>query len=81
MIHHASWERCLTRIEEIKRNIIVIKPDHLKEKICDDLENIEVICSNSEKELLSEWCNVINEYNNIEEIDYFINSIEKLNRD
>ena len=48
---------------EIKRNIIVIKPDHLKEKICDDLENIEVICSNSEKELLSEWCNIINEYN------------------
>jgi DNA polymerase elongation subunit (family B) len=48
---------------EIKRNIIVIKPDNKDEEICDDLENIEVIKANSEKELLIEWCNVINEYN------------------
>ena len=47
---------------EINRNIVVIKPEY-KEEICDDLENIEVVRCNSEKELLLEWCNVINTYN------------------
>jgi len=49
--------------KEINRTIVVIKPDELDEEICDDLENIEVIKCNSEKELLLEWCNVINKYN------------------
>ena len=48
---------------EINRNIVVIKPDDKEEEICDDLENIEIVRCNSEKELLLEWCNVINNYN------------------
>ena len=42
---------------EINRNIVVIKPDDKDDEIFDNLENIEIIKCNSEKELLLEWCN------------------------
>ena len=49
--------------EPPRRHIIVIGPDESMEKdeICDDLENIEVVRCQTEKELLLEWTKVIQE--------------------